>query len=105
MHRQRFPDQRGADFGFGRRRIAAQQRFGRHDHARRAEAALRAELLVERALQPVEAALLARPSIVSMWRPSQRTASVMQDGTASPSTRTVQAPHSPPSQPVFTPVR
>ena len=57
MHRQRFPDKRVAYFAVGRCRIAAQQSLRRHDHSRRAEAALRAELFVKGALQPVEPAL------------------------------------------------
>src|SRR5512145_19892 len=45
-----------ADRGLVGRWVAAQQRFGRHDHARRAEAALRAELLVESTLQRAQRA-------------------------------------------------
>src|SRR3974390_1281827 len=47
-----------ADLGFAGMRVTAQQRFGRHDHSGRAEAALRAELFVEGLLQPVRPALL-----------------------------------------------
>jgi hypothetical protein len=46
----------------------------------------------------------ASDSIVSILRPSQVAASVMQESRASPSTSTVHAPHSPPSQPCFVPV-
>jgi len=48
--------------------------------------------------------LAASASIVSTSAPSQRTASVMQASRGSPSTSTVQAPHSPPSQPRLAPV-
>ena len=43
--------------------------------------------------------------MVSMRRPSQVAASVMQASCGWPSTSTVQAPHSPPSQPCLVPVR
>jgi hypothetical protein len=42
--------------------------------------------------------------MVSTRRPSTLAASVKQDNRGMSSTRTVQAPHSPPSQPVFVPV-
>ena len=42
-------------------RAPAQQRLGRHDHARRAEAALRAQFLVESALQVAQIATRALP--------------------------------------------
>src|SRR5574338_877174 len=48
--------QRRADLGLARRRVAAQERFGAHDQPRRAESALRAEPLVEGALQPAHPA-------------------------------------------------
>ena len=47
----------------------------------------------------------ANPSIVVMSRSSARSASVMQASTRRPSMCTVQAPHSPRSQPFFVPVR
>src|SRR5262249_34541643 len=42
--------------------------------------------------------------MVSMRRPSTLVASVRHDNRGMSSTRIVQAPHSPPSQPVFVPV-
>ena len=45
-----------------------------------------------------------RPSIVSTRQPSACTASIRQPRTMSPSTRTVQAPHTPCSQPTCEPV-
>src|SRR5690606_37291262 len=45
-----------ADFALGGIRVAAQQGFRGHDHPRRAEAALGAELLVEGLLQPAHPA-------------------------------------------------
>src|SRR5512135_388264 len=47
--------ERRAHVVFGRMRIAPQQSFGGHDHPRRAETALRAEVLVERLLQSIDA--------------------------------------------------
>ena len=47
----------------------------------------------------------ASPSIVSIRRPATLAASVMQASRGWPSTSTVQAPHSPPSQPCLVPVR
>ena len=44
------------------------------------------------------------PSMVSTFAPSHCTASVRQPRTISPSTRTVQAPHTPCSQPTWLPV-
>ena len=46
-----------------------------------------------------------RPSIVSTRQPSACTASIRQPRTISPSTRSVQAPHTPCSQPMCEPVR
>jgi hypothetical protein len=48
---------------------------------------------------------VARPSMVSTLAPSTLCASVLQARRGSPSTSTVQAPHSPPSQPCLVPVR
>src|ERR1700687_1965818 len=49
--------QRLADLGFGRARAASQQPLGGHDHSRRTEAALGAELFVEGLLQPTHSAI------------------------------------------------
>jgi hypothetical protein len=46
---------------------------------------------------------VARPSIVVTTAPSACTASIVQDFTDSPSTRTVQAPQLEVSQPIFVP--
>ena len=50
------------------------------------------------------APLSARPSIVSTRQPSAWAASIRQPRTGAPSTRTVQAPHTPCSQPTCEPV-
>src|SRR6516164_10178786 len=49
--------QSGSYLILGWRGISTQQRFGRHDHSRRTEPALRAQFLVKCALQSAEAAL------------------------------------------------
>ena len=73
----------------------------------RAEAALQAVRIPERLLERMELgpAPGASPStVVSSW-PSACTASIRQERTGSPSSSTVQAPHTPCSQPTWVPVR
>ena len=84
------------------RGVASQQRHGAHQHARRAEAALRAAGR-GRTRPAADAARPARraPRRSSTSRPSQASASVMQESTGSPSSSTVHAPQSPLSQPCF----
>ena len=98
---ERFPDLALAGL-----RIAPQQARRGHDEARRAVAALGAELLVKPALHGRQAR---RPCPATPpYRPACRKpfpASVRQESVGLSSTSTVQAPHSPPSQPVLVPVR
>src|ERR1700731_2219094 len=53
----------------------------------------------------VRSASLESPSTVTTLAPSACTASIRQERTAAPSTSTVQAPHTPCSQPTWVPVR
>ena len=89
-----------------RLRIAAQQSGRRHDEARRAIAALRAELFVKAALNGGQARRRSRAirwcRRVDRLPPPQGQAGQAR---ATSSISTVQAPHSPPSQPVLVPVR
>ena len=81
----------------------------RHQHPRRADAALGAAGLEERLLQRVEGASVESPparglrrsriSAVGTWQTGTR-----HESTGAPSTRTVHAPHSPSPQPSFVPV-
>ena len=80
--------------------MLAQVGVERHQDARGAEAALERVVLVEGGLQRPGA----RPSIVRTSQPSAWTASVRHERTGSPSSCTVQAPHTPCSQPTFVPV-
>ena len=80
--------------------------IARHDHARRAEAALQAVVLVEGLLHRVELSPLGEP--LDGDAPRRRrpgAASMVQDLTATPSTWTTQAPHCDVSQPIWVPVR
>ena len=87
------------------RGFSIQQRLGRDQHARRAEAALDAALLEERLLQRVQLSPSAKPSIVVTSWPSAWSARYEQELTGLPSISTMQAPHSESSQPSFGPVR
>ena len=93
----------GASEGLGRH---AQQGGRRHQHARRADAALRAR---RAAGTPAAAAAISAdassPSRVSTCRPWRRPRGIMQALTGSPSSNTVHAPQSPASHPTFVPVR
>src|ERR1051326_3005280 len=53
----------------------------------------------------VRSSTLESPSTVTTLAPSACTASIRQERTAAPSTRTVQAPHTPCSQPIWVPGR
>src|ERR1700693_2127630 len=64
-----------------------------------------APYLVKLFLRASPRGLVTRPSIVTRSRPSQSTANIRQAFTVSPSTRIVQAPHSPSPQAYFVPVR
>jgi hypothetical protein len=65
---------------------------------------LGAELLVEGLLQGDSRPFVDWDSMVSTRRPSTEAAKVQQERRGRPSTSTVQAPHSPPSQPCLVPV-
>src|ERR1039457_329874 len=64
-----------------------------------------APLLVKLFLRDSPIGLVTRPSIVTRSRPSQSAANIRQEFTVNPSTRTVQAPHSPSPQAYLVPVR
>ena len=89
----------------GRFRAPAQEIVSRHEHARRADAALRRAVAQERRLQGEIPSPFASPSTVITSRPATWPTGVMQAQTCSPSSSTVQAPQSPASQPIFVPVR
>ena len=74
------------------------------DLARRAVPALEAVVLDEGGLHRVQSISRGHPSIVVTCRPLTLAASVRHESTRRPSTRTVQAPHCPWSQPFFVPV-
>ena len=81
-----------------------EQRLGRHEQPGRAEAALDRAEVDEGLLQRVQALRrAARPSTVVTARPSTSPTSVRQALTGSPSTSTMQAPHSPSPQPSLVP--
>ena len=61
-------------------------------------------LLVGAACRSATSPLSDSPSMVCMLAPCACTASIRQDRTMSPSTRTVQAPQTPCSQPTWVPV-
>ena len=86
--------------------LSLQQVDRRHDHARRAVAALQAVLLPEAFLQRMQLRRpCASPSIVVTVEPSAWTAKTVQDLALRPSMSTVQAPHWLVSQPTCVPVR
>src|SRR5450631_1522598 len=64
-----------------------------------------APFLVKLFLRASPIGLVTKPSIVTSSRPSQSTANIRQEFTVSPSTRIVQAPHSPSPQAYLVPVR
>ena len=94
-----------ARFFLGRIRVRVEQRLGRDDEARRADAALQRRVLEELLLQRVQRSPFATPSIVVIVRPSASAASTRHDGTRRPSSMTEQAPQSPVVQPSLVPVR
>ena len=85
--------------------VLPQERDRAHDHPGRAEPALDRARIDEGAHHGVERAIPvpSRPSMVSTSRPSRRAAGSRQEFIASPSTRIVQAPHSPSPQPSLGP--
>ena len=86
--------------------LRVEQRVAGEDHAGRAVAALQPVRLAERILQHAELAGAGAQALDggTPW-PSACTASIRQERTGSPSSRTVQAPHTPCSQPACVPLR
>ena len=82
-------------------RRAWTERHRRHDHPRRADAALRAAVLHERALQRMPAA---EPLDRRDARPAGVRRGTRHELTGRPSTSTVHAPHSPSPHPSLVPV-
>ena len=72
----------------------------RHQHAGRAEAALQAVILGEGFAQQRHHRIVFEPSSVVISAPFAAAAKVMQDRAGAPSISTVQAPHTPCSQPI-----
>ena len=97
--------ERGEDFFLARVGILPQQSGRGHDEAGRAIAALRAELFVEAALHRRQLPVVSQ---ATRWcrRACRQSvaANVRQESAGLSSISTVQAPHSPPSQPVLVPV-
>ena len=77
----------------------------RHDHARRAIAALQSVIVAERGLHRMCSSPFEIPSMVVTLDPSACPTSTVQDLTARPSIWTTQAPHWLVSQPTWVPVR
>ena len=95
-----------AHLGFRRIRIAVQQRLGRNQQARRAEAALQRRMLEEFPLQRMEIIALApcpRSSRSSALRPRPQASGTSRPGGRRP--LTLQAPQSPELHPSLLPVR
>src|SRR5262249_27151676 len=99
------PAQDVADLGFGGVRIAGQVIGERHQNARRAEAALQSVMVANACCSGLSVPSgAASDSTVLTSRPSAWTASVRHERVAMPSISTVQAPHTPCSQPTWVPV-
>ena len=85
-------------------RVAREQRRGRHDLARLAVAALRHLAVEPGLLDPGARRVAPIASMVVTSESPMLSIGVMQERTGSPSTWTVQAPHSAMPQPNFVPV-
>ena len=107
MQRQRLPASSRADLLVARARVLAQEGASRSSGspACRSRTAARARAGTPPGADAARSAAGARPSTVVTSAPSAWTASIRHERTGSPSSRTVQAPQTPCSQPTCVPVR